>query len=57
MFQHYFFGIWNTDIHTFGISQPECSFMDMIAFGAMKVTPIVYVSYAVGLGSKLFSGL
>lgn len=45
------FGIWNTGYQHFlatGVINPEM--MDCILYGAMKVLPIVAVSYGVGLG-------
>jgi len=52
------FGIWNTGYqHFLALGQPDTAFMDMIAFGAMKVLPIVIVSYAVGLGVEFVFGI
>ncbi|MDC1188546.1 NADH:ubiquinone reductase (Na(+)-transporting) subunit B [Flavobacteriales bacterium] len=46
------FGIWNTGFQHYsalGLLE-EFGFLDQILFGAIKVLPIVIVSYAVGLG-------
>jgi Na+-transporting NADH:ubiquinone oxidoreductase subunit B len=45
------FGIWNTGYqHYRALGVTDASFMDNFIFGAIKVMPIVIVSYAVGLG-------
>ncbi|MFT4900143.1 MAG: Na+-transporting NADH:ubiquinone oxidoreductase subunit B [Flavobacteriales bacterium] len=46
------FGIWNTGFQHYsalGLLE-EFGFLDQVLFGAIKVLPIVIVSYAVGLG-------
>ena len=46
------FGIWNTGFQHYsalGLLE-EFGFLDQVIFGAIKVLPIVIVSYAVGLG-------
>ena len=46
------FGIWNTGFQHYsalGLLE-EFGFLDQILFGAIKVLPIVIVSYAIGLG-------
>lgn len=53
------FGMYNTGLQHYlasGMANPEL--MDCFLFGAMKVLPIVVVSYGVGLGIEfLFAGL
>jgi len=45
------FGIWNTGYqHHLAVGMPDASLMDNILYGAMKVLPLVIVSYTVGLG-------
>ncbi len=45
------FGIWNTGLqHFLAIGQPDADFWQMVGYGALKVLPIVVVSYVVGLG-------
>ena len=44
------FGMWNTGVQHFLLQGLEHTFMDAFLYGAMKVLPIVVVSYAVGLG-------
>ncbi len=45
------FGIWNTGYqHFLALGQPDADFWQMIGYGALKVLPIVVVSYVVGLG-------
>ncbi len=45
------FGIWNTGLqHFLALGQPDADFWQMIGYGALKVLPIVAVSYIVGLG-------
>jgi len=52
------FGIWNTGYqHFLALGQPDATFLEMITFGAIKVLPIVVVSYAVGLGVEFIFGI
>lgn len=44
------FGIWNTGYQHYAAKGIDADFLTIIIFGAMKVLPIVIVSYAVGLG-------
>ncbi len=44
------FGMWNTGYQHFLLTGEEASFMDQFLYGALKVLPIVVVSYGVGLG-------
>lgn len=44
------FGIYNVGYQHYLALGEEVEFMDMFLYGAMKVLPIVIVSYAVGLG-------
>lgn len=45
------FGIWNTGYqHFLALGQGNADFWQMIGYGALKVLPIVVVSYVVGLG-------
>ncbi|KAB1065258.1 NADH:ubiquinone reductase (Na(+)-transporting) subunit B [Salibacter halophilus] len=45
------FGIWNTGHqHYIALGMDSAPFWDKILFGAIKVLPLVIVSYAVGLG-------
>ncbi|MBS2212905.1 NADH:ubiquinone reductase (Na(+)-transporting) subunit B [Carboxylicivirga mesophila] len=44
------FGIWNTGYQHFLALGQDASFWEMIGHGALKVLPIVVVSYGVGLG-------
>ncbi|MCU4157205.1 NADH:ubiquinone reductase (Na(+)-transporting) subunit B [Carboxylicivirga sp. A043] len=44
------FGIWNTGYQHFLSLGVDASFWEMIGHGALKVLPIVIVSYGVGLG-------
>jgi Na+-transporting NADH:ubiquinone oxidoreductase subunit B len=44
------FGIWNTGYQHYLALGETSTFMDNILYGAIKVLPIVVVSYAVGLG-------
>lgn len=44
------FGIWNTGYQHFLSLGTEASFLEMVGHGALKVLPIVVVSYMVGLG-------
>ena len=44
------FGMWNTGVQHFLLQGLEYTFMEAFLYGALKVLPIVVVSYAVGLG-------
>lgn len=44
------FGIWNTGHQHFLATGESAEFFDKVLFGAIRVLPIVVVSYAVGLG-------
>jgi Na+-transporting NADH:ubiquinone oxidoreductase subunit B len=44
------FGIWNVGFQHYKALGLEVQFFDQVLFGAMKVIPIIIVSYAVGLG-------
>lgn len=44
------FGMWNTGYQHFLALGEEVSFMDQFLYGALKVLPLVIVSYGVGLG-------
>ncbi len=44
------FGIWNTGYQHFLALQQEAGFWEMVGYGALKVLPLVIVSYGVGLG-------
>ncbi|MBI1316588.1 NADH:ubiquinone reductase (Na(+)-transporting) subunit B [bacterium] len=45
------FGMYNVGLQHFrALGQPDAAFLDMFLFGALKVMPMVVVSYAVGLG-------
>lgn len=45
------FGMWNVGyFHYNALGMTDATFMDQFLFGAIKVLPIVIVSYAVGLG-------
>ncbi|WP_075601909.1 NADH:ubiquinone reductase (Na(+)-transporting) subunit B [Saccharicrinis aurantiacus] len=44
------FGIYNTGFQHFLALGTEASFWEMIGYGALKVLPLVIVSYGVGLG-------
>jgi Na+-transporting NADH:ubiquinone oxidoreductase subunit B len=44
------FGIWNTGYQHFLAIGQDATFMEMMGHGALKVLPIVIVSYGVGLG-------
>lgn len=44
------FGMWNVGYQHYNALGAEVSFMDQFLFGAIKVLPMVVVSYAVGLG-------
>ncbi len=43
------FGIWNVGHQYYLATGTEAAFLDKVAIGAMKVVPIIAVSYAVGL--------
>lgn len=51
------FGIWNTGYQHFLALGQDASFWEMFGFGAIKVLPIVVVSYAVGLGVEFVFGI
>ena len=44
------FGMWNTGYQHFLAAGETVTFMDQFLYGAMKVLPLVIVSYGVGLG-------
>lgn len=44
------FGIWNVGFQHYKAIGLEVQFIDQVLFGAIKVIPIIIVSYAVGLG-------
>lgn len=44
------FGMWNTGYQHFLLTGESATFMDEFLYGALKVLPLVVVSYAVGLG-------
>ncbi len=44
------FGIWNVGFQHYKALGLEVQFLDQVLFGAIKVIPIIVVSYAVGLG-------
>ena len=44
------FGMWNTGYQHFLATDEAYTFMDAFLYGALKVLPIVVVSYAAGLG-------
>ena len=44
------FGMWNTGFQHFLASGMEATFMETFLYGALKVLPLVVVSYAAGLG-------
>ena len=51
------FGIWNVGHqHFMAIDQETASFIDKFLFGAIKVVPIVIVSYASGLATEFIFG-
>ncbi len=47
-----FFGIWNVGHQHFLAIGQDAELLDKLIFGAIKVLPIVVVSYAVGLGTE-----
>lgn len=51
------FGIWNTGFQHFRASGEEAAFMDMFLYGAMKVLPLIIVTYSVGLGIEFIFGI
>ncbi|MCB9203277.1 MAG: NADH:ubiquinone reductase (Na(+)-transporting) subunit B [Flavobacteriales bacterium] len=52
------FGMWNTGYQHFSQLGEDIGFFDTFVYGAMKVLPIVVVSYTVGLGIEfLFAAL
>lgn len=52
------FGIWNVGFQHYKAIGLEVSFIDQVLFGALKVIPIIIVSYAVGLGIEfLFASI
>ena len=44
------FGMWNVGYHHFNAIGIDATFFEQFLFGAIKVIPMVVVSYAVGLG-------
>lgn len=46
------FGIWNVGHHHYISTGVEATLLDKFVFGAIKVLPVVIVSYAVGLGTE-----
>jgi Na+-transporting NADH:ubiquinone oxidoreductase subunit B len=46
------FGMWNIGYQHFIALGVDASFMDQFLFGAIKVLPLVVVSYGVGLGAE-----
>jgi len=51
LFPALLFGIWNTGYqHFLSLGQADADFWSMVIYGAIKVLPIVVVSYVVGLG-------
>lgn len=46
------FGMWNVGYQHFIALGVDASFMDQFLFGAIKVLPLVVVSYGVGLGAE-----
>ena len=44
------FGMWNVGYHHFNAIGLDATFFEQFLFGAIKVIPMVVVSYAVGLG-------
>lgn len=46
------FGMWNVGYHHYNALGLEVSFFDQFLFGAIKVLPMVIVSYGVGLGME-----
>ncbi len=52
------FGIWNVGFQHYKAIGLDVSFIDQVLFGALKVVPIIIVSYAVGLGIEfLFASI
>ncbi|MEQ9309268.1 MAG: NADH:ubiquinone reductase (Na(+)-transporting) subunit B [Balneolaceae bacterium] len=46
------FGMWNVGYHHYNALGLDVSFFDQFLFGAIKVLPMVIVSYGVGLGME-----
>lgn len=46
------FGMWNVGYHHYNALGLDASFFDQFLFGAIKVLPMVIVSYGVGLGME-----
>lgn len=46
------FGMWNVGYHHYGALGVDATFFQEFLFGAIKVLPMVVVSYAVGLGTE-----
>lgn len=44
------FGMWNVGLHHYNALGIDATFMEQFIFGAIKVIPMVIVSYGVGLG-------
>lgn len=48
------FGMWNVGFHHYNALGVDATFFQQFLFGAIKVLPMVVVSYAVGLGTEFF---
>ena len=48
------FGMWNVGLHHYNALGIDATFTDQFIFGAIKVIPMVIVSYGVGLGLEFF---
>ncbi|HAC15918.1 MAG TPA: NADH:ubiquinone reductase (Na(+)-transporting) subunit B [Bacteroidetes bacterium] len=48
------FGMWNTGYQHYLALGIDATFLEQFIFGAIKVLPLVIVSYAVGLGTEFF---
>jgi len=48
------FGIWNVGYQHFLSLNENVGFWEMVLFGALKVVPIIIVSYVVGLGIEFY---
>jgi Na+-transporting NADH:ubiquinone oxidoreductase subunit B len=48
------FGMWNTGYQHYIALGIDATFLEQFIFGAIKVLPLVIVSYAVGLGTEFF---
>ncbi len=48
------FGMWNVGYHHYNALGMDVTFFDQFLFGAIKVLPMVIVSYGVGLGIEFF---